>query len=136
MELEVTAYDHVGIRVSERVRSTRFYASLGFTPDPRFDNERVSEMVTRSGVRINLIFNGERIADSHNVLLDDARKLPGFTHAAFIVDSLQAVLDWAAFHEIAITEGPVDWGRRLTCFVRDPDGNVIEFNEILLSAAP
>jgi extradiol dioxygenase family protein len=30
-----------------------------------------------------------------------------------------------------ITEGPVDWGRRRTCFIRDPDGNVLEFNELV-----
>ena len=32
--------------------------------------------------------------------------------------------------QVPITEGPVDWGRRLTCFLRDPDGNVLEFNEL------
>jgi hypothetical protein len=31
---------------------------------------------------------------------------------------------------IAITEGPVDWGRRITCFLRDPDSDVLEFNEL------
>jgi extradiol dioxygenase family protein len=40
------------------------------------------------------------------------------------------VLDWAAREGVTITEGPVDWGRRLTCFLRDPDGNVLEFNEL------
>jgi hypothetical protein len=25
----------------------------------------------------------------------------------------------------------VNWGRRLTCFLRDPDGNVLEFNELI-----
>jgi hypothetical protein len=32
--------------------------------------------------------------------------------------------------DIAITEGPVDWGRRMTCFLRDPDSNVLDFNEL------
>ena len=40
------------------------------------------------------------------------------------------VLDWAEREGVTITEGPVDWGRRLTCFLRDPDGNVLEFNEL------
>jgi hypothetical protein len=40
------------------------------------------------------------------------------------------VIDWAARSGVRITEGPVDWQRRLTCFLRDPDGNVLEFNEL------
>jgi catechol 2,3-dioxygenase-like lactoylglutathione lyase family enzyme len=106
--MNIKGYDHVGIRVSDAKRALRFYASLGFRPDPEFSDERVAE-----------------------ILLDEPTKWPGYTHAAFIVDSLQHLLDWAASEEIAITEGPVDWGRRLTCFLRDPDGNVLEFNELL-----
>ena len=37
----------------------------------------------------------------------------------------------AGDNDVAITEGPHDWGRRLTCFLRDPDGNVLEFNELV-----
>ena len=68
---------------------------------------------------------------ARNILLDEPTKWPGYTHGVFIVDSLQDVLDWAASEGVVITEGPVDWGRRLTCFLRDPDGNVLEFNELL-----
>ena len=82
-------------------------------------------------MRINLIFNGVGQNGAHNILLDDPVKWPGYTHAAFIVDSLQAILDWAAREGVTITEGPVDWGRRVTCFLRDPDGNVLEFNELV-----
>jgi catechol 2,3-dioxygenase-like lactoylglutathione lyase family enzyme len=63
-------------------------------------------------------------------MLDEPVKWPGYTHGAFVVGSLQTVLDWAAREGVTITEGPVDWGRRLTCFLRDPDGNVLEFNEL------
>ena len=63
--------------------------------------------------------------------MDEPVKWPGFTHGAFIVESLRPLLEWAAASRRGITEGPVDWGRRLTCFLRDPDGNVLEFNELL-----
>ena len=48
----------------------------------------------------------------------------------FVVDSLAELLAWAKEAGVTITEGPVDWGRRLTCFLRDPDSNVLEFNEL------
>ena len=128
MKFRIHGYDHVGIRVSDPARSVQFYRSLGFEPDPDFSNDRVSELVSADGTRINLIFNGER--RPNNVLMDEAVKWPGHTHAAFIVDSLDRLLAWAEAEGIAITEGPVDWDRRITCFLRDPDGNVLEFNEL------
>jgi catechol 2,3-dioxygenase-like lactoylglutathione lyase family enzyme len=125
---DVRGYDHVGIRVSDRDRALDFYARLGFAPDPEFSNERVAEIVAGDGTRINLIFNGQ--ARGNNVLLDEPVKWPGYTHAAFVIASLQELLDWAVREGVTVTEGPVDWGRRLTCFIRDPDGNVLEFNEL------
>ena len=129
--MRIKGYDHVGIRVSDAKRALEFYAKLGFRPDPEFSNDEVAEIVVEDGARINLIFNAAARSGARNILLDEPTKWPGYTHSAFIVDSLQDVLDWAAAEGVAITEGPVDWGRRLTCFLRDPDGNVLEFNELL-----
>jgi len=129
--MQINGYDHVGIRVSDADRALLFYEKLGFTPDPEFTDDEVAEIVAPDGTRINLIFNGVPRDGAHNILLDEATKWPGYTHAAFIVDSLQRLMDWAASEGIAITEGPHDWGRRMTCFFRDPDGNVLEFNELV-----
>jgi len=129
--MTVIAYDHVGIRVTNRDRALDFYSQLGFAIDPDFDSGRVAEVVAANGVRINLIFNGVTPPDGKNVLIDGATLWPGVTHAAFVVDRIEAVLEWAARNEVVITEGPVNWGRRLTCFLRDPDGNVLEFNELI-----
>ena len=126
----ITAYDHVGIRVSDAARSIAFYEKLGFRVVEELSNERVAEMTTKSGTRINLIFNGVPRPGNRNILMDEPVKWPGHTHPAFIVDALQPLLDWAAREGVAITEGPHDWGRRMTCFFRDPDGNVLEFNEL------
>jgi len=127
----IQGYDHVGIRVSDAARALDFYARLGFRLDPDFSNDGVAEIVAADGTRINLIFNGIAREATNNILLDEAVKWPGYTHAAFIVDSLRELLGWAATESIAITEGPHDWGRRFTCFIRDPDGNVLEFNELV-----
>lgn len=128
--MQINAYDHVGIRVTDRDRALAFYADLGFVRDPVYSTDTAEEIVNAAGIRLNLIPNGVPTPEHDNILLDRPTKWPGYTHAAFIVERLQDVLDWAAERNVPITEGPVDWGRRMTCFLRDPDSNVLEFNEL------
>lgn len=124
------AYDHVGIRVSDRKKSTYFYERLGFKEMFRIPQGEANEMVTPAGVRINLIFNGTK--NKENVLLDKAIKNPGITHPAFIVDDINEFQHWLSQEGIKITEGPKNIGpRRVALFIRDPDGNVLEFNQLL-----
>ena len=80
-----TAYEHVGIRVSDPELARRFYERLGFHEEIRFD-DYANEMATPAGVRINLIFNGKARTDAPNVLQDEPMKWPGLTHVAFVVD--------------------------------------------------
>ena len=128
--------DHVGLRVTDLVTAQRFYEKLGFRADPSEESpeETARGLVNEAGVRINLIYNGIK-TDGGNVLMDVAEKWPGYTHAAFIVDDLDRLIEWLGQEGIAITEGPSVFGqgRRKVCFVRDPDLNVLEFNEILVS---
>lgn len=128
--MKITAYDHVGLRVTDRARSLAFYEQLGFRLDEAHSSQTALEIVNEAGVRLNLIVNGQPTPQRDNVLMDHPQKWPGYTHAAFIVASLAEVLEWAGRENVRITEGPVDWGRRMTCFLRDPDSNVLEFNEL------
>jgi catechol 2,3-dioxygenase-like lactoylglutathione lyase family enzyme len=128
--LYITAYDHVGLRVTDAARSLAFYAELGFVLDEAHSTATAAEIVNPAGVRLNLIKNGVPTPQRDNVLLDRPQKWPGYTHAAFVVERLADIVDWAQARGVAITEGPVDWGRRITCFLRDPDSNVLEFNEL------
>lgn len=126
-----TAYEHVGIRVSNPDLARRFYERLGFHEEIRFD-DYANEMATPAGVRINLIFNGAARAGARNMLQDEPVKWPGITHVAFVVDDLDALVSWLNDAGIAITEGPEPIGpRRVGLFIRDPDGNVLEFNQLL-----
>ncbi|MBL9041595.1 MAG: VOC family protein [Myxococcales bacterium] len=132
---DICAYDHVGIRVTDRSRAIAFYQLLGFElePEEEWEEHRALSMVTTSGVRINLIYNAAAQPKAHNVLLDESVRLPGITHLALVVDSLTQVMARMRELGIAITEGPLQVGRRrVICFVRDPDGNVVEFDELLL----
>lgn len=128
----ILAYDHIGIRVSDKPRAMAFYQALGFVESASFPSFEANEMLSPDGVRINLIFNGTRTPASHNVLLDAPLKRPGITHPAFIVDDLQLLEQWLDDRGIRITEGPHPIGpRRIAMFIRDPDGNVLEFNQLV-----
>lgn len=134
--VNIKGWDHVGIRVSDRTTAIAFYEKLGFAETIRFSHHEANEMVTGSGVRINLIFNGARQPDAKNTLLDNPVKLPGVTHPAFVVDDLDQLRSWLQQQGIRITEdihaiGP----RRITLFIRDPDGNVLEFNQLIADPA-
>lgn len=131
---QIQGYDHIGVRVSDRERAAAFYAKLGFQPEANEDSPQYSALglINDAGVRINLVYNGVS-HPGRNVLMDVPEKWTGYTHYAVLVDSLEAVLDWAEREGVTITEGPVViGGRRTVAFIRDPDGNVIEFDELLL----
>lgn len=134
MRFDTLTLDHVGIRVTDLDIAEAFYAKFGFLRDPHEFAPAVKAcgLVHPNGLRIHLIYNGVAAKDG-NVLLDATVKWPGYTHAAFIIPSMEDLVAWLAREEIAITEGPVEMGhgRRRVCFVRDPDCNVLEFNEVL-----
>ncbi|MCE8030089.1 VOC family protein [Halomonas daqingensis] len=134
MRFDTLRLDHIGIRVTDLATAEAFYAKLGFLRDPEeyAPEAKACGLVHPTGLRIHLIYNGEP-AEVGNVLLDAPIKRPGYTHAAFIVESMDELVAWLAREEIEITEGPVTMGhgRRSVCFIRDPDRNVLEFNEIL-----
>lgn len=133
MHFDTLLLDHVGIRVTDLAVAEAFYAKFGFVRDPDefTPAAKACGLVHPTGLRIHLIYNGVA-AKEGNVLLDANVKYPGYTHAAFIIENMDDLVAWLHREEIAITEGPVEMGhgRRRVCFIRDPDLNVLEFNEV------
>lgn len=133
--MHIKTIDHVGLRVTDRDRAASFFAGLGFLPEPGEDSpeHHALGLIGATGVRLNLIYNGEPEPEGRNVLMDVPAKRPGWTHVAFEVDDLDALMARLAGLGIPITEGPSVFGdgRRRVCFIRDPDGNVIEFDQLL-----
>jgi len=105
-----------------------FYEKLGFKflvgpvgPEP------VAIVEHESGININLILNATGDSSQENILMDLPEKHPGYTHIALEItdaDSVEAQLDALG---VEITERVEFQGARFF-FVRDPDGNVIEFH--------
>jgi lactoylglutathione lyase len=134
MTFQVKSYEHVGIRVTDRDAARAFYEKLGWREEIDLPEHFANEMVNDAGVYINLIFNGVKRPDSRNILQDEPLKYPGVTHAAFIIDDMDDLVRILDREGIRITDGPVIYsGRRKVLFIRDPDGNVLEFNELLSS---
>jgi lactoylglutathione lyase len=133
----ILAYEHVGIRVTDPETAVRFYKMLGFHNVLDLPEHHANEMTNDAGVTINLIFNGVKREENRNILLDEPVKWPGMTHPAFIVDDLDALATMLNREGVRITEGPHMIGeRRRAFFIRDPDGNVLEFDELLPADAP
>lgn len=132
---EIKVIDHVGLRITDRDRALAFYRKLGFEIDPAEDAPDYMGvgLVNPSGARIHLMYECHGAHESGNVLMDHSKKWPGYTHAAFTIDSMDRMVEWLRRNDIPITEGPVvlGEGRRITAFFRDPDRNVVEVNQIL-----
>ena len=125
---EITRINHVGLRVKNLDVSRLFYEKLGFIflvgpvgPEP------VAIMEHPSGVNINFILNAE-ISSTENILMDIPKKHTGYTHIALEVTDAESVSKKIEELGIEITE-KVEYEGAQFFFIRDPDGNVIEFHQ-------
>jgi lactoylglutathione lyase len=127
-ELTIERVDHIGIRVTEVERAMKFYGALGFKLKYEVPYDAVVIIENDAGVEINLITNGIDTDDRGNILMDIPSKYSGYTHIALHVASLKACLSTLKANDIAITQGPVQFGDddKASVFVRDPDRTVIE----------
>ena len=124
---EITRINHVGLRVKDLNVSRAFYEKLGFLfivgpvgPEP------VAIMEHPSGININFILNANANG-SENILMDAPKKYTGFTHIALEVTNIESALSSVEGFGIKITE-EVEYEGAKFFFIRDPDGNVIEFH--------
>lgn len=82
-----------------------------------------------AGININFILNASEDAAEKNLLMDVPEKHTGYTHIALeIPDRAQAERQVTAAG-IAVTETVELPDGREFFFIRDPDGNVIEFHK-------
>lgn len=127
---EIIRINHIGIRVSNLDVSREFYEKIGFDfivgpvgPEP------VAIMEHPSGININFILNANT-EKTENVLMDIPVKHTGYTHMAMEITNLESVKFQLESKGVLITGGPITLPDGATfIFVRDPDGNVIEFHK-------
>ena len=106
-----------------------FYEKLGFEfivgpigPEP------VAVMEHPTGININFILNASEDASDKNVLMDVPERHTGFTHIALEITDRAEVEQYLTSAGIPIAETVELPDGTVSFFVRDPDGNVIEFH--------
>ncbi len=126
---QISRINHVGLRVRSLERAKSFYEKLGFNfiagpigPEP------VAIMEHPTGININFILNASNDASPGNVLMDVPEKHTGFTHIALEITDKKAVELHLKEAGIPITETVELPDGTVFFFIRDPDGNVIEFH--------
>jgi catechol 2,3-dioxygenase-like lactoylglutathione lyase family enzyme len=120
--------NHVGIRISDKSASVKFYEVLGFelTADAGFEKGHPLIMKHPSGVVLNLL-GPATVDENSNILMDVDEKYTGITHVALTVESLDDAKAFMSEHDIKIT-GSFSFGNMSAIFIRDPDRNVIELD--------
>ena len=126
--INIEQFDHVGIRITDKERSVKYYEFLGFKIEVEVDFDAVIVMKNASGVEINLVVNGVDLNQGKNILMDVPEKHTGFTHVALRVESIIETLKTLEENNIVISQGPVTFGRdgHVSIFLRDPDRNTLE----------
>jgi len=126
---QISRINHVGLRVRSMERAKSFYEKLGFNfiagpigPEP------VAIMEHPTDININFILNASNDASPGNVLMDVPEKHTGFTHIALEITDKKAVELHLKEAGIPITETVELPDGAAFFFIRDPDGNVIEFH--------
>jgi catechol 2,3-dioxygenase-like lactoylglutathione lyase family enzyme len=128
--LDIMKIDHIGIRVRDKDRSINFYESLGFKfiTDVGFENGHPVMMESPNGIVLNILGPSSEEKDE-NILLDiEDKKYAGYTHIALRVASLDDAEK--LFNEKGHTiTSRMSFKDMKAVFIRDPDRNVIEFDE-------
>ncbi|MCL9782409.1 VOC family protein [Vibrio sp. S4M6] len=127
--VSILKIDHIGIRVRDKKQAIDFYEKLGFLliVDTGFELGHPIMMKHESGVVLNLLGPSTE-AVSNNILMDIKQKHSGYTHIAFKVESLSVLEKFLELNDIEIS-GRFKFKDMDSLFIRDPDRNVIEFDE-------
>ncbi len=125
----IVGINHIGLRVRDLTIARAFYEKLGFEfivgpigPEP------VAVMVHPAGININFILNASEDSCKENILMDVSEKHAGYTHIALEINDIDSVQNELQVHGMEITETIKLEGGTVFFFIRDPDGNVIEFH--------
>ena len=125
-------FHHVGVSVSDFEGSISWYERiLGFTCQGRFNNPAIPAqmaMMRNGDMHVELLcVPGSKPVPAERRIPDEDLKICGNKHISFACADVPAVIE-----EIRVRGGDVVWikdngGGRVNAFIRDHEGNLIEF---------
>ncbi len=124
-----TRLQHVGLVVSDLVRSRRFYAdALGLEEVPRPSNfEFAGAWFRFGGTEIHLLAEADTTGGAGQKDLGPSAAFGLTSHVALEVDDLDAARGRLDEHGVPLVGGPMPRGDGyVQLFFRDPDGYVLE----------
>lgn len=130
--------NHVGLRVSDIERSTRFYGALGFTARlsmeiPDAASSPLLQVAAPVGLRATYLVNGsfvlELLGFEHHPggPVDRSMTDTGLTHLSIGVADVAAAAEAVVAHGGEVVAGS-DIG--VAVLVRDPDGQIVELLDL------
>ena len=140
----ITGFYHTGFVVSDLDAMISFYQDvLGLSLKPRGDltGQLASQISGYPEAHVRVAFLGKE-GDSHQVELVQYISPPGCdrhaskndagaTHLCFLVDDLDAAYGKLSDRGVNFESPPVHLFRLKACLARDPEGNWLEFVELL-----
>ncbi|MBD1919618.1 VOC family protein [Microcoleus sp. FACHB-831] len=120
--MQITQCLHAAILVSDLDRAEHFYGAVIGLPKVERSLKFPGAWYQVGSFQIHLI-----VADSIPSDLVDAQKLGRNRHLAFSVDNLEAAKNQLLTHNFPIQ---MSASGRAALFTQDPDGNIIELNEV------
>ena len=137
---------HVGLVVQDMDRVRDFYVrvvGLRQTRTAMIEGKHIDELTGLRDVKLEAVFLGtkdrpealELLKYHHHPDSSPTRGPSGSgpNHVQFVVDELDPVVEALREEGLDVWGGPVDWPRlwRRVLYAKDPEGNVVEFNERL-----
>lgn len=143
--MTIQRMDHVGIVVDDLAAATEFFVELGLElkGEGSVEGQEVDRIVGLDGVRSELAFlrtpDGHaqvELAKFHSPSLQSDNQpapanAPGIRHITFAVDDVEAVLARLKDHGAELVGELERYGGYLLCYVRGPEGIIVELAEKL-----
>jgi len=142
--MAIQRMDHVGVVVNDLPAAVEFFVELGLEVEGEatIEDEAASRIVGLDGVRSEIAMlqtpDGRRVVElvkfnspaSPEGEDQEPAHVPGIRHLAFVVDDVEDLVGRMRSHDAALVGELVSYGGYKLCYVRGPEGIIVELAEV------